>query len=205
MAKIQKINFQTPIGVAKYPHLLKPDTAFDSEGKYKTELILPLSDATPLMKIINDAAKEEHGKSNYRVPYVKDEETGEVAFKFQSKFMPDFYDTSGQVVPPQQLPKIGGGSRLKLKGFLNVYQVSGSAGVAITLQAVQIVEAMQGMNGTGFGAIEGGGFTIDPNHSDNDMPAYDKDNKALNDFMFSDDFKTMTNEDGSRNEDDYNF
>jgi hypothetical protein len=33
--------------------------------------------------------------------------------------------------------------------------------VSITLQAVQIVEAIQGMNGTGFGAIEEGGFTID--------------------------------------------
>ena len=161
MPKKQKINFQTPTGVAKYPHLLKPDTAFDSEGKYKSELLLSQEDAKPLIKIIEDAAKEEHGKSNYRVPYMTDEETGEVAFKLQSKYMPEFYDTAGQKVPTNALPQIGGGSRLRLKGFLNVYKVSGQAGVSITLQAVQIVEAIQGMNGTGFGAIEGGGFTVD--------------------------------------------
>ena len=84
MAKKQKINFQTPTGVAKYPHLLKPDTAFDSEGKYKSELLLSQEDAKPLIKIIEDAAKEEHGKAHYRVPYMTDEETGEVAFKLQS-------------------------------------------------------------------------------------------------------------------------
>jgi hypothetical protein len=161
MAKKPKINFVTPIGVAKYPHLNKPDTAFDSEGKYKTELLLSAEDAKPLIKKIEDAAKAEHGSAHYRVPYVKDEETGEVAFKLQSKFQPDFFDTAGQVVPVNKLPKIGGGSRLKLKGYLNVYKVSGSAGVAITLQGCQIVEATQGMNGSGFDAIEEGGFTVD--------------------------------------------
>jgi len=166
MPKKQKINFQTPTGVAKYPHLLKPDTAFDTEGKYKSELLLSPEDAKPLIKIIEDAAKEEHGKSNYRVPYQVEEETGEVAFKLQSKYMPEFYDTAGQKVPTNALPQIGGGSRLRLKGFLNVYKVSGQAGVAITLQAVQIVEAVQGLNGTGFGAIEEGGFTVDTSAMD---------------------------------------
>tara|TARA_R110002153_G_scaffold328_1_gene1595 strand:- start:151 stop:687 length:537 start_codon:yes stop_codon:yes gene_type:complete len=159
MAK-QKINFQTPIGVAKYPHLNKPDTAFDAEGKYKTEILLSADEAVPYIKLIEDAAKAEHGSAQYRVPYTKDPETGEVAFKLQSKFQPEFFDTAGEVVPVQKLPKIGGGSRLRLKGFLNVYKVSGSAGVSITLQGCQIVEATQGMNGSTFDAIEGGGFTI---------------------------------------------
>ena len=38
--------------------------------------------------------------------------------------------------------------------------------MAITLQAVQIVEAVQGMNVTGFGAIEEGGFTVDTSAMD---------------------------------------
>ena len=161
MAKKQKINFQTPTGVAKYPHLNKPDTAFDSEGKYKSELLLSPEEAKPLIKIIEDAAKEEHGKAHYRVPYQVDEETGEVAFKLQSKYQPKFYDTAGQLVPEGREPRLGGGSRLRLKGYLNVYKVSGQAGVSIQLTACQIVEAVQGMNGSGFDAIEEGGFTVD--------------------------------------------
>lgn len=161
MAKKQKILFQTPIGVAKYPHLNEPDTAFDSEGKYKTELLVSQKDAKPLIKIIEDAAKAEHGSANCRFPYQKDEETGEVAFKLQSKYQPKFFDTMGQLVPEGKEPRIGGGSRLRLKGTLNVYKVSGQAGVSIQLASCQIVEASQGMNGQGFDAIEEGGFTID--------------------------------------------
>lgn len=166
MAKKPKIKFQTPVGVAKYPHLNRPDTAFDAEGKYKTELILSPEDAKPLIKIIEDAAKEEHGKAHYRVPYTVDEETGEVAFKLQSKYEPLFFDSAGQLVPQNALPQLGGGSRIALKGFLNVYKVSGTCGVAITLRSVQIVEASQGMNGEGFDAIDGGGFTVDTSVAD---------------------------------------
>jgi len=161
MPKKPKINFQTPVGVAKYPHLNKPDTAFDSEGKYKAELLVSQDEAKPLIKLIEDAAVAEHGSANYRVPYQTDEETGEVAFKLQSKYQPKFYDTAGQLVPEGKEPRIGGGSRLRLKGYLNVYKVSGQAGVSIQLTSCQIVEAMQGMNGAGFDALEEGGFTID--------------------------------------------
>jgi len=161
MPKKPKINFQTPVGVAKYPHLNKPDTAFDAEGKYKAELLVSQDEAKPLIKLIEDAAKEEHGSANYRVPYQTDDETGEVAFKLQSKYQPKFYDTAGQLVPEGKEPRIGGGSRLRLKGYLNVYKVSGQAGVSIQLTSCQIVEAMQGMNGAGFYALEEGGVTID--------------------------------------------
>ena len=55
MPKKPKINFQTPVGVAKYPHLNKPDTAFDAEGKYKAELLVSQDEAKPLIKLIEDA------------------------------------------------------------------------------------------------------------------------------------------------------
>ena len=40
------IPFKTPKGRAKYPHLNKPDTAFDKDNpKYKTELLMTEKDA----------------------------------------------------------------------------------------------------------------------------------------------------------------
>jgi hypothetical protein len=157
-----KINFNTPLGTAKYPHLNKPDTAFDVEGKYKLELMFSASEAKPMMELINNSAKAEFGKSQYRVPYSVDDETGDVAFKASSKYQPAFVDTIGNPVPVNGLPKMGGGSKLKMQAYLNVYTVSGSKGVSITLQAIQIVEAVQGMNGAPTFEVVEGGFTVDP-------------------------------------------
>ena len=161
MSLRNKINFSTPIGTAKYPHLNKPDTAFDTEGKYKLELVFTASEAKPMMDAINKAAKAEFGSAQFRVPFTVDEETADVAFKASSKYRPDFVDTTGNPVRVTDLPKIGGGSKLKMQAYLNVYTVSGSKGVSITLQAIQIIEPVKGMNGTpSFEAVEGG-FTVD--------------------------------------------
>ena len=157
------IKFISPVGRAKYPHLNKPDTAFDTANpKYKTEIVMSKDDATPLVKMIKDAAAEEFGnKNNIRMPYTVDEETGEVSFKMQSKYEPKFYDTQGQVITPSALPNIGGGSQLRGGGILNLYTVSGSSGVGLMLDKIQVVEvSTYGGDDEGFDAIEGG-FTVD--------------------------------------------
>ena len=158
------IKFISPVGRAKYPHLNKPDTAFDTANpKYKTEIVMSKDDATPLVKMIKDAAAEEFGnKKNIRMPYTVDEETGEVSFKMQSKYEPKFYDTQGQVITPSALPNIGGGSQLRGGGILNLYTVSGSSGVGLMLDKIQVVEvSTYGGDDEGFDAIEGGGYTVD--------------------------------------------
>lgn len=170
--KNKRINFKTPIGTAKYPHLNRPDTAFDAEGKYKTEIVLSSAVARPLIDLIESSFEAEYGKGHHRVPYKIDEETGDVSFKAQSKYQPKFADSTGQLVPPEKAPNIGGGSRLCISGFLNVYDVSGTKGVSITLQDVQIVEAAMGTVGS-FDAVDGG-FTMDS--AMDTMPAAANDN-----------------------------
>lgn len=156
MAKKMNRNFTTPVGTAKYPHLNSPDKAFDDVGKYKTELLMSPKDAAPLLQHIKEVAENEFAKADYRSPFTKDEETGQVSFKVQTKKQPDFVDASGQVVPETHLPRIGGGSQLALQGFLTAYVVSGSKGVSMTLEAVQIVEAKSMGGSAAFGVVDGG-------------------------------------------------
>jgi len=157
MPKVTK--FLTAVGRAKYPHLNKPDAAFNTENpKFKTELLMSKEDAAPLVKLIKEAAAEEFGaKKQVRMPFTVDEETGEVSFKVQSKYQPKFYDTQGQVITPSALPTVGGGSQLRAGGILNLYTVTGSSGVGLMLDKIQIVEVVDGFGGDdgGFDAIDG--------------------------------------------------
>lgn len=159
MPKVTK--FISPVGRAKYPHLNKPDTAFDTNNpKYKTELVMSQEDAKPLVQLIKQAAADEFGNKKVRMPYSVDEETGDVSFKVQSKYQPKFYDTQGQVIAPSALPNIGGGSQLRGGGILNLYTVSGSSGVGLMLDKIQVVEVVGfGGDEEGFDAIDGS-FTV---------------------------------------------
>ena len=174
MPKVTK--FTSPVGRAKYPHLNKPDTAFDTANpKYKTELVVSHDDAQPLINVIKEAATKEFGNKSVRLPFNVDEETGDISFKVQSKYQPKFYDTAGEVIKPSALPNIGGGSQLRGGGILNLYTVSGSSGVGLMLDKVQVVDVVGfGGDEEGFDAVEGS-FTVsdvaDERFTDDDLEA----------------------------------
>jgi hypothetical protein len=159
--------FQTAVGTAKYPHLNTPDAAFDKDNpKYKTELLMTPKEAEPLMKMMREAAADAFGnKKNIKFAFSKDEETGQVSFKVQSKYQPKYYDSNGQVITPEKLPRVSGGSRLKAAGILNIYSVSGTNGVGLLLDRVQLVKVVDGFTGDGggFDAVEDGEFSIEDN------------------------------------------
>lgn len=105
MSKPQTLT--TPLGVARYPKLTKPDTKFDADGVYTVDLILSEEGAKPLCKVLDEAAAEfkrtakadpklskkknlDRFLENMRMPYdpeVNDEggETGNLIFKFKAK------------------------------------------------------------------------------------------------------------------------
>ena len=177
------IPFKTPKGRAKYPHLNKPDTAFDTNNpKYKTELLMTEKQAEPLIKLMREAAADNFGnKKNVKFAFSKDDETGEVSFKVQSKYQPKYYDSQGQVIPPAKLPRVSGGSELKAAGILNIYSVSGTNGVGLLLDRVQLCKVVEGFSGDGegFEPDEDGDFSID---DDDGEFVLDVDNKDADDF-----------------------
>jgi len=177
------IPFKTAVGTAKYPHLNKPDAAFDKDNpKYKTELLMTSKEAEPLIKMMREAAADNFGnKKNIKFAFSKDEETGEVSFKVQSKYQPKYYDTNGQVIAPAKLPRVSGGSKLKAAGILNIYSVSGTNGVGLLLDRVQLVKVVEGFSGDGegFDAVEDGDFSID---DEDDVGLDVDDKKDFDDF-----------------------
>jgi hypothetical protein len=97
----------SPKGTARYPYLNKPDTKFDADGVFKTDLVLSADDAETVDEVIQEtlaeaaemakrqaAAAKKKGKKQTpkesdlpRAEVLDDdgEETGEVAFRFKSK------------------------------------------------------------------------------------------------------------------------
>ena len=136
-------NFVTHKGTAQYPWLNKADTQFDSDGVFKTNLLVPQDQAKGLVDQLTQIAKDEFGAkaSGARMPYKVDEETGMMSIISKSKFQPKFFDSKGQVVtnPPP-------------------LYVTGNNGISLRLTKVQIIEPVSqvGAGMDGFEAEEDG-------------------------------------------------
>ena len=155
-----RTNFRTYKGRAVYPWLNQPDTKFHKpDGIYKCGLRVPGDQAKEIMEAAMILAKEALGKKadNARMPWERDEETGEIVFKTKSKYKPKFHDSKGSVIPENSIPPMYGGSVLKLKGTMTPYDTGSNWGVTMNLTAVQIIEPVsQPQDSDGFDAEEGG-------------------------------------------------
>lgn len=153
---MSKTKFTTPKGIARYVWLQpgRPDTAFDTEGKYKVQLRMAEKEAMPIMELIAETkAANFKPKDKCHLPYERDEETGEIIFKLQSKYQPKYVDSSGSPIPENKVPAMYGGSELKAKGHLDPY----GSGISMRLSAVQVINPVGGEGGDGdFDAVDGG-------------------------------------------------
>jgi len=156
--------FTTPVGVANYPYISKPDTQFDAEGVYKVTLAVPEEEAKPIVDLINaellagiKALKEAKPKTKFKsapLPYSKEEdddgnETGNILIKFKSKaaYKPSVFDAKNN---PMVNHNIWGGSELKVNGAIAFYSSpSIGQGVTLRLRAVQVIQYVEGSDGAG--------------------------------------------------------
>lgn len=153
MANLNK--FVSPKGTAQYPWLTKPDTKFSEEGSYKVSLAIPEADAKALAKACQDAFIAAYGQSKMskaHMPFKKDE-NGNLVFNFKSKMKPRLYDAAGK--PIKEDVSVGGGSVIKVSGAFGPYNKGANTGVALYLNAVQIIELVE-FSSSPFGAEEGG-------------------------------------------------
>lgn len=163
MASKQK--FTTPLGTANFPHLNRLDTAFGQDNaKFKTEVVMSAKDGAALIKQIEDYGDNEHGKNKWIRPWMDvlddaGEKTGNVKFKASTKFLPEFFDATGQVVVPEKVPSIGGGSTIRISGMISASNISNTRRVSMLLNRVQLGDIKSSF-GEDFGAIEGS-FSVD--------------------------------------------
>lgn len=181
MTKPKKPRYTTPAGIAQYPWLNKPDTKFNPDGEYKTNLEVPAEEAQKLVTFLDEqfaqavaqAKKENPGKKiKEGTPgYEVNEETGKVTFKFKTKAKVTtksgdtfdqkvaLFDAKGK--PITNAPNIGGGSKVKVSFEINSYYTAiAGAGLSLRVKAVQILDLVEFGGGAnaesyGFGAEDG--------------------------------------------------
>lgn len=172
MAKETVTKHITPIGVAQYPHIMKPDTKFDPYGTYRMRFILPAAEAEKYIQLIDEALeaslekakKENKGKRIKQAdpPYQleldpeTEEETGNVIFTFKTraggerkdgsvwKFILPVFDAKGKRISDKAL-NVWSGSEVRVSFTIRPWYVaSQGAGVKLDMSAVQIVKLVEG-------------------------------------------------------------
>ena len=154
-----RVSFTTPVGVARFPKLTKPDTTGDyADNKYKTDLILTDAELDELEATFKKFAAEGlPGAKNPHLPISesKNKETGEVVrfVRFKSARKPILIDSKRNRLPENV--EVAGGSKIRVAGTLNCYEKGGNKGVNIYLNAVQVIDLQQGFNVDDFDDEEG--------------------------------------------------
>ena len=190
----QYTKLTTPVGVAKWAWVSKADTKFNSEGEFKVTLVLDKDSAEPLIETIEKELKEFYsglkaqGKKRIKEaskPYgeeVDDEgdPTGNVEFKFKSKakFVPriPIFDSVGK---PMTGVELWSGSRIKVNTTLAPYSAAIGEGMAMRLNAVQVIDLVQGSNGSaeGYGFGEEDGYV----HEDKEPSMEEEESEDIED------------------------
>ena len=157
----------TKVSVASeaiYPHLVKPDVRFNELGEYKVTLKISKSDATEMVRSVNQsildslakAEKDNKGKKVKEAPKPYTEEGDYVFFKLkmkasginrktQEKFSqrPTLLDAKKNPLPADVA--IWGGSIMKVAyQEIPYYTPMLGAGVSLRLKAVQVIKLVEG-------------------------------------------------------------
>jgi hypothetical protein len=157
--RLEKIT--SPKGVAMYPWLTRPDTKWSPEGVYKISVSVP-SDSKEVQEFcdkVREKFTDEFGTKKIAkaiFPFKEDEE-GNTIITFKSKKAPRLFNSKGQPVKNTEDLKIGGGSIVKVNASINPYDKGINTGVALYLNAVQIIELVEFGSKSLFGD-EGEGF-----------------------------------------------
>lgn len=167
----ERVLLVSPVGIAKFPYLSKPDTQFKKEGKFRVGLALNPADekVAEFLKMLEGMVRKELPKG--RLPFVDDMDldkdkkptikTGKVLVKFASGFKPKMFDSLGHVLPDEV--NVGSKSLIRVSFTTNIYPAFGG-GMNLYLQAVQVLELKEWKEATldSFGFNVEDGFDAQP-------------------------------------------
>ena len=164
----------TPAGIARYPHLNRPDKKFSEVGEFKVNLELSSDEAEPFIKQIEGifaeflAAKKTELKKDklklHAAPW--EENDGITMLKLRVKAVgknkegeefsraPKLFNASGEVITDN----IGGGSKIKVAVVpYTWYTASLGAGITLQPKAVQVLDLVTWGDG---GSASAYGFDV---------------------------------------------
>lgn len=174
----------SPIGIARYPWLNKPDVKFNADGLFKVELVLSGEEAQAFKALIDKAAEEAHAEytaemtagdrkkwSLYTLYEVEEDEagnpTGDIHFHFKQNAVIKLRD--GETKPisiglydsrdEPTTAQVYGGSTIRVlyKTRLIPMTASKQVGVRLDFLKVQVIKLATRDSGQGgFGSVDGG-------------------------------------------------
>lgn len=161
----------TPKGKAAYAWVTKPDTKFSESGIFKISLILPTESkaCAALIEQLQEVFTDEYGMKKLKsasIPFKaevekdadgNEEETGNTVFSFKSQNAPRLYNAKGQPILNAGNLRIGAGSDVKINFTAKPYDKSSKCGVALYLNAVQIINLVE-VKSSGMFSAEDGNF-----------------------------------------------
>lgn len=174
----KRTRYSTPKGVAKWPHLTKPDYKFKEAGEFHTKLRIGKDEFESTIKDTIDAtyaeavkaAKAENAKAKKKpptalpLPYFFDEEENEYEISFKSKYSwidkatkevktrrVPIFSSSGAVIKDPAI-KIGSGTLMKVSFVIDPFHTALGVGVSLKLEAVKILNLVEfGSNAESYG------------------------------------------------------
>lgn len=160
-----KTKFVTPKGRAKYPYINTADFEYDTDGKFKCQLLVDKVEAKALAASIDKVGEEVFGPkakwpSSLRLP-IKTNEDDETQYciAMTSKFKPRVHDWQGTLHTDADEPTLWGGSLLKAGGEIATYS-GNSKGISLYFNRVQVLESV----GPGKNGGEGEGFEAEDDY-----------------------------------------
>lgn len=168
--------YTTSVGIARYPHLSEPDTKFDEDGVYTTQLILDVDDVEELEGLIETAKNELADEIRSQKPNTKfkdgaspitdhDEDATKRIVKFKLKAKggkgSETWDQKPAIFDAKAKPftgseNIGGGSKIKVSCEIVPYHTAlAGLGVSLRLKAVQVIDLVEFTGKTGDASAHG--------------------------------------------------
>jgi hypothetical protein len=135
------VKIKTPKGTASRVFLARPDTKFDTTGKFRLDLTIPAANAGQIITTLRAVATTIPGPTDggATMPYVENSDRT-ITLRFRGKTRPNVYDSRGSMVAPETLDNlhIGTGATLRVIGEASAYQGFGG-GVTLYLLEVQVI------------------------------------------------------------------
>lgn len=153
MSKVKTTPFVSPVGTLRYPRITEADTGGQySDGKYKTQLLVPKKEAQAFIKQLQDVAKTElKGVKSPQMPFKVDKEDEDtIVFVAKSKFQPLVFDGKGKQVK-KITERVAGGTTARIAGGIFPYN---EKGLSLQFKQVQILSLVTGAQSM-FDAMEG--------------------------------------------------
>jgi hypothetical protein len=203
VAKVKYSKFVSPIGIAKFAWLNKPDDKFGKE-EFKVRVVIEDNEANrEWCEKVFEAGKAEAKKAGVKLkkaakspfnypedqdeddyvaeegkdhPKLDEDHQGAIFFEAKTQFQPGLIDSARQSLPDDV--QIRGGDKIRVKIELNPYEGFGS-GVSLRLKTAQLVEKNTSFSGggadtDGFDDVEDG-YVADQTSGDSEDGDEDED------------------------------